>query len=106
MEDNDLQQLAARLDNDSPVLKFPDELEKQYILHHANTRLIVSNRVLFIGMSAFLLFTILDYIVFPFHAAVTAWILRALTAAVIVLLIYLSRRLGDERMIYASCQRP
>ncbi|MBP7736404.1 MAG: AraC family transcriptional regulator [Spirochaetes bacterium] len=101
MDDHDLQQLAARLDNDSPVLKFPDELEKRYILHHASTRLIVSNRVLIIGMSAFLLFTILDYIAFPFPAAVRAWIVRALTAAVIVPLVFLARRAGDVRMTYA-----
>jgi AraC-like DNA-binding protein len=100
MEDNDLQQLAARLDHDSPVLTFPDELERQYIRHHAHTRLIISNRVLFIGISAFLFFTILDYIVFPFHAAVSAWIIRALTAALIVLLVFLSRRIRDEKMMY------
>ncbi|HNW26957.1 MAG TPA: AraC family transcriptional regulator [Spirochaetota bacterium] len=100
MEDHDLQQLAARLEKDSPLLRFPDELEQQYIRHHAETRLIVSNRVLFIGMTAYLLFTVLDYIAFPFNAAVTAWMIRALTAAVIVLLIFISRRLGDVRMTY------
>ncbi len=100
MEDNELQQLASRLDNDSPLLKFPDELEKHYILHHANTRLIVSNSVLCIGMSAYLLFIVLDYIVFPFSAAVSAWMIRALTAIVIVLLIFFFRRLRDERMKY------
>lgn len=100
MEDSELQQLASRLDNDSPLLKFPDELEKLYILHHANTRLIVSNSVLFIGMSAYLLFIVLDYIVFPFSAAMTAWMIRALTVIVIVLLIFFFRRLRDERMKY------
>ncbi len=100
MDDHDLQQLAARLDNDSPVLTFPDELEREYIRHHAHTRLIISNRVLFTGMSAFLLFTVLDYIVFPFNAAVSAWILRVLTAALIVLLVFLARRIRDEKMMY------
>lgn len=101
MDDHDLQQIAARLDGDSPVLKFPDDLEKQYILHHASTRLIVSNRVLFIGMTAFLLFTVLDYIAFPFPAAAAAWLVRVLTAAVIVPLVFLSRRAGDVRATYA-----
>lgn len=100
MEDHDLQHLAARLEKDPPLLKFPDEMEELYIRHHADTRLIVSNRVLFIGMTAYLLFTVLDYIAFPFNAAVTAWMIRALTAALIVPLIYLSRRLGDVRTTY------
>ena len=100
MDDHDQQLLTAALDSDSRRVKFPAELEKQYILHHAETRLIISNSVLAIGMSAFLLFTVLDYIVFPFHAAVTAWIIRALTAAVIVLLIISTRRLENKKTRY------
>jgi AraC-like DNA-binding protein len=100
IEDDELKQAAAVLDRGYPLLRFPRELEKKYISHHAQTRLITSSPLVFIGICVFSLFCVLDYIVFPFHSAVNAWIIRAVTVASVTALIYYYRFIKKMKMGY------
>ena len=100
MEDHELNQAVDVLDSGFPLLKFPPELEKQYAAHHAQTRLITSRPLIAAGLGAFFLFVILDYIVFPFNAAVWAWCIRGGTILVILSALTLYRYALGRRMGY------
>ena len=102
MEDDELKFVAATLDSGYPFLRFPPDLEKKYICHHAETRLITSTPLVFIGMFVFSLFCILDYIVFPFHSAVLAWFIRLITIASIAALVSYYRLIKKSKMGYIS----
>ncbi|PKL40015.1 MAG: hypothetical protein CVV44_07300 [Spirochaetae bacterium HGW-Spirochaetae-1] len=91
MEDNELKLAESVLDAGHPPLRFPSRLEKEYIRYHAENRLIISPLLLFSGLAVFILFVILDFLVFPFSSAVLAWIIRGVTSVIVISVIFLYR---------------
>ncbi len=68
----------------SPILRFSRRMEKEYLRHYAETRLITSRLLIATGLAVFGSFVILDYIAFPLEAAIRAWLIRGVTMAIVL----------------------
>lgn len=67
-----------------PLLRFPLPLEREYLQHFEETRLITSPRLILTGLAVFCSFVVLDYIAFPIQAAVQAWLIRGATMLLVL----------------------
>ncbi len=82
MKESGTDQINKLLDSGVRILRFPSRLENEYIQHYIESEHIISIPRYTFGFIIFLLFSVLDYYVFPFDKAVAAWGFRAATVLI------------------------